>query len=65
MADILVVKCNMLVPLNKLQDIFNNLKSQKEEGVVILPPYLEAQIVPDDVKIKFVDENGKIDDDKI
>lgn len=30
------------------------------------PRYLEAQIVPDDVRIKLVDGNGKeIDDDQI
>ena len=64
MADILVVKCNMLVPQKKLQDIYDYLKHQKESGVILIPPYLEAQIVPDDVKIKLVDENGKeIDND--
>lgn len=64
MADILVVKCNMLIPKNQLQDIYDYLIHQKESGVILLPPYLEAQIVPDDVKIKFVDENGKeIDND--
>ncbi len=66
MADILLVKCNAFVPPNQLQDIFNRLKSQKEDGIILLPPYLEAQIVPDDIKIKFVDKNGKeINDDHI
>lgn len=59
MADILVVKCNMFASNKQLQDIFDYLKAQKEAGVVLLPPYLEAQIVPDDIEIKLVDENGK------
>lgn len=64
MSDILVVKCNMLVSQKQLQDIYDYLSHQKESGVILLPPYLEAQIVPDDVKIKLVDENGKeIDND--
>lgn len=64
MADILVVKCNMFVSQKQLQDICNYLIYQKESGVILLPPYLEVQIVPDDIKIKLVDENGKeIDDD--
>lgn len=66
MADILVVKCNCLFHKKQLQDIYYYLRHQKESGVILLPPYLEAQIVPDDVKIKLVDENGKeIDDDQI
>lgn len=59
MADILVVKCNMFVSNKQLQDIFDYLKAQKEAGVVLLPPYMEAQIVPDDIEVKLVDENGK------
>ena len=59
MADILVVKCNMLASQGRLKAIFDCLKAQKEAGVVVLPRYLEAQIVPDDIEIKFIDENGK------
>ena len=59
MADILVVKCNMFVSNKQLQHIHDYLKDQKETGVVLLPPYLEAQIVPDNIEIKLVDENGK------
>lgn len=59
MADILVVKCNMFVSNEQLQNIFDYLITQKNAGMVVLPPYLEAQIVPDDIKIKLVDENGK------
>lgn len=59
MADILVVKCNMFASNKQLQNIFDYLITQKDTGVVVLPPYLEAQIVPDDIELKFVDENGK------
>lgn len=58
MPDILVVKCNMFLPYERLQSIANILKAQKEIGIVVLPPYFEALIVPDNIKIKFIDRNG-------
>lgn len=59
MPDILVVKCNAFLPHEKMQAILDNLKAQKETGVILLPPYLEVQIVPEDIEIKFADVNGK------
>lgn len=58
MPDILVVRCNMLLPHERMQSITDNLKAQKETGVILIPPYLEAQVVPDNIEIKFI-ENGK------
>lgn len=59
MPDILIVKC--LIPLTgkQLGVILDHLKIQKETGVVLLPHYLEAQIIPDDIEIKLVDEKGE------
>ena len=59
MADILIVECHRDLPDEQLQHIFDYLKAQKETGVILLPPYLKAQIVPDDIEIKFIDENRK------
>lgn len=59
MADILIVECLRDLPDEQLQQIFDCLKAQKETGIILLPPYLKAQIVPDDIEIKFVDENEK------
>ena len=42
-----------------MQVILNNLKVQKETGVILLPPYLEAQVVPEDIEIKFINGNGE------
>lgn len=58
MADILLVKCHVPLRREQLRTIFDYLKTQKETGLVLLPSYLEAQIVPDDIEIKFVDEKG-------
>ena len=59
MADLLVVECLRDLPDEQLQHIFDYLKAQKETGIILLPPYLKAQIVPDGIKIKFIDENEK------
>ena len=59
MPDILIVKCNAFLPSEKMQAILDNLKEQKETGVILLPPYLEAQVVPEDIEIKLADGNGE------
>lgn len=59
MHDILVVKCNAFLPHEKMRAILDNLKEQKETGVILLPPYLEVQIVPEDIEIKLADWNGE------
>lgn len=59
MPDILVVKCNAFLPREKMQAVLDNLKEQKETGVILLPPYLKVQIVPEDIEIKLADGNGE------
>ena len=59
MPDILVVKSTAFLPHEKMQAILDNLRAQKETGVILLPPYLEAQIVPEDIDIKLADGNGE------
>lgn len=53
MNDILVVKSTAFLPHEKMQAILDSLMAQKETGVILLPPYLEAQIVPEDIEIKL------------
>lgn len=59
MPDILVVECNAFLPHEKMQAVLDNIKEQKETGVILLPPYLEVQIVPEDIEIKLADGNGE------
>ena len=69
MPDILVVKCNAFLPHEKMQAILDNIMAQKETGVILLPSYLEAQIVPEDIEIRLAssdeDELMFIDTDEI
>ena len=50
MLNTLVVKSSAFLPRKQLQGIFDSLKTQKETGVIFLPSYLEAKIVPDDIE---------------
>lgn len=59
MPDILIVKSTAFLPREKMQDVLDNLRAQKETGVILLPPYLEVQIVPEDIEIKLVNGNGE------
>ena len=69
MNDILVVKSSAFLPRKQLQGILDSLKAQKETGVILLPSYLEAQIVPDDIEIKLTGPDDSeimfVDADKI
>ena len=69
MSDILVVKSSAFLPRKQLQGILDSIKAQKETGVILLPSYLEAKIVPDDIEIKLTGPDDSkimfVDADKI
>ena len=69
MPNTLVVKSSAFLPRKQLQGILDSLKSQKETGVILLPSYLEAQIVPNDIEIKLTGPDDSeimfVDADKI
>lgn len=68
MPNILVVKSSAFLTRKQLQGIFDSLKTKKETGVILLPSYLEAKIVPDDIEIKLAGPDGSeimfVDTDK-
>lgn len=55
MPDILVVKANMFLRAKELNELRNYIMAQKETGVIILPPYCDAQVIPDGVETKIED----------
>lgn len=59
MSEILVVKSTAFLPHEKMQAVLDNLRAQKETGVILLPPYLEAKIVPEDIEIKLINGSGE------
>lgn len=58
MSDILVVKVNMFCKQKELNDIHRYITESVKTGVVVLPPYCDAQVVPDDVEIRVKDLTG-------
>lgn len=56
MSDILVVKVNRDFSACEMERIRQMVNSQRKSGVVVLPSYCDAQVVPDGVKIVFEED---------
>lgn len=52
MTNILVVKVNMFLKPQEFDNLCNYIRESSKTGVVILPPYCDAQIVPDNIEIQ-------------
>ena len=50
--EMLVIRCNMQADHLKLKCLRNIFTKQAKEGVVVLPCFCEAIVVPDDVEIR-------------
>lgn len=57
MPDILVIKAKMYLKSDVYKKLYASLMSQKENGLVIIPAYCEAIIVPDNIEIRMGDSN--------
>lgn len=51
--DILVVRVNMFLKNKEQESVHQYILEQRKTGVIVLPPYCEAIVVPKDVEIKF------------
>lgn len=58
--DILVVKVDQVVPAKRMSKIRQVLLKQRDEGVIVLPCYCSAMVVPDDVTIKVMTADEEI-----
>ena len=58
MSEILVIKTNQFrLSPEDMHNLRLQIIKQKEEKVVLLPYYCEAIVVPEDVDIRFEEEN--------
>ena len=55
MSDILVVKTNIMLKPDKMESLRQRFLEQKGTGVVVLPPYCTALVVPEDIEIRMED----------
>ena len=58
--EILVIRCNMMLYPDELEQERQKVMEQLKDGVVVLPGYMQPVIVPKDVEIKMVDYRGDI-----
>ena len=59
----LVIKSHVHLSQKRLHFIHDCIEVQKKTGIILLPSYLDAQIVPDDIEIKL-DKTIKVPLDK-
>ena len=52
MSDILVIKCDAMVNSETLKQLRQIFLKEKEEGVVVMPAFCDALIIPEDIEIK-------------
>ena len=58
MSEILVIKVNQFnLSPQDMHNLRQQIIKQKEEKVVLLPYYCEAIVVPEDVDIRFEEDN--------
>ena len=50
---LLIVRCKAALSEENYESLQEILLREKEEGVVVLPPFLEAIYVPEDIEIEF------------
>lgn len=53
--EILVVKVNTHVPADTLKQLQGVLIKQRETGVIVIPAYMDAQVVSGDIEIRVVE----------
>ena len=57
MPDILVIKTKIYLKSDVYRKLYTSLMMQKENGLVIIPAYCEAIVVPDNIEIRMEDSN--------
>lgn len=60
MADILVVRTTVHVKKEALDILRDDILAQKEKGVIVLPFFCRAMLVPDDVEVLVEDYPGEV-----
>lgn len=54
-CELLIIKSDILLHQDDRKKWMESIKREKEDGVIILPPYFELLLVPDNIEIKMVE----------
>lgn len=61
-CDLLIIKSDILLHQDDRKKWMESIKREKESGVIILPPYFEPLLVPNDIEIKMEYEPQESED---
>lgn len=51
MSGYLVIKCNVPLKPDKLNELYKTFINQTDNGVILLPPYCNVEAVPDNMTV--------------
>lgn len=57
--ELLVIKINIFQKRRNYEEVYKSFLEQKKLGLIVLPPYCEVLVVPNNVEIKIMDPNNK------
>ena len=60
MSDVLIIMSDHNLSVRELGNLYDNLLNQKKNGIILLPYFCNAIIIPEDVEIRM--EGGEIMD---
>lgn len=55
---LLIIKSNVFAGESFMEKLRESIRTQKESGVIVLPFYCDALLVPDDVEIRVEEPNS-------
>lgn len=53
MSDILIIKVNVFMRPKEMDNISRYIRDSMKTGLVILPPYCDAQVVPEGIEVQI------------
>lgn len=56
--DLLVIRCNVFMEKKKFEKLKEEINAQKESGVILLPAYCDAILVPKETTIGWLNKDG-------
>lgn len=54
--EILIIKSDIFMHRDDIAELCSEIMKMKDEGVILLQPYLHPLVVPDDIEIRFKEE---------
>lgn len=58
-CDLLIIKSDIYLHQEDRRKWMESIKREKENGVIILPPYFKPLLVPDDIEINIEQKSGE------